>query len=277
MEMTGKPLIVFRDIGKEYISSANNSVVTALQQINFSVVSGEFLVILGPSGSGKTTLLNMIAGFEQPTSGSLTISGVPIEGPSWERVVVFQEHGLFPWLTVADNIEFGLKMKGVPAAERRRIVSNYIRIVGLEGFGDKYPKELSGGMKQRVGIARALAVDSEVVVMDEPLGALDAQTRTEMHDELLRILQHEKKKTVILVTHSIDEALKLGDRILVLSARPGRIREILEINKRHPRDVLTDPDIIALNVELHRLLFEESAKHAAYDDPIQEELSSALL
>ena len=260
------PLIVLDGVSKDYMSTLNGAVVNALKSVTFTVASGEFFVILGPSGSGKTTILNLIAGFEQATSGLLTVRGQPISRPSWERVVVFQEHGLFPWLTAAANIEFGLKMKGIPSAARKNIVAEYIKIVGLQGFEDKYPKELSGGMKQRVGIARALAVDSEIVIMDEPLGSLDAQTRTEMQDELLRILQHERKKTVVLVTHSIEEALKLGDTIVVMSARPGRVRETFRITQPRPRKVLIDPEMIKLNVKLHELLFLESAKEAVYGE-----------
>jgi NitT/TauT family transport system ATP-binding protein len=187
---------------------------------------------------------------------------VEIEGPGWQRAVVFQEHGLFPWLTVAQNIEFGLKMKKVGRARRKTIVRDYVHMVGLDGFENKYPKELSGGMKQRVGIARALAVDSELIVMDEPLGSLDAQTRTEMQNELLRIWQQDRR-TVVLVTHSIEEALKLGDTIAVMSAHPGRLRKLVRVGKRRPRNVLTDPDIIKLNVELHEMLFQEHTRHEA--------------
>jgi ABC-type nitrate/sulfonate/bicarbonate transport system ATPase subunit len=188
------------------------------------------------------------------------MNGQPISKPGWERAVVFQEHGLFPWLTAAENIEFGLKMKRMPRSERKKVVAQYIDIVGLKGFEDKFPKELSGGMKQRVGIARALAVDSEIVIMDEPLGSLDAQTRSEMQDELLRILHHEKKKTVVFVTHSIEEALKLADVVLVMTERPGQVKEIFHIDKPRPRHVLTDPDIIALNVKLHGLLHRGEVK-----------------
>ena len=244
-----------REVSKEFVSVKNAEAVLALDRISFTVNEGEFFVILGPSGSGKTTILNLIAGFETPSSGQVIVNGSVVTAPSWQRAVVFQEHALFPWLTTAENIEFGLKMKDVPAEKRREIVREYVDIVGLRGFENKYPKELSGGMKQRVGIARALAVDSSIVIMDEPLGALDAQTRSEMQDELLRILQqHEKKKTVLLVTHSIEEALKLADVILVLSARPGRVKKTFRIEQTRPRKVLEDPEIIRLNVDLHELL-----------------------
>lgn len=253
--MTTNHVLVVDNVTKEYSTARSGIRVAALEGLSFTVREGEFFVVLGPSGSGKTTLLNLIAGFEMPTRGSLTVNGKPISQPGWQRAVVFQEHGLFPWLTAAENIEFGLKMKRLPKDERRRLVSKYIEIVGLRGSEDKYPKELSGGMKQRIGIARALAVDSDIVIMDEPLGSLDAQTRSEMQDELLRILQQEKKKTVLFVTHSIEEALKLADSVLVMSERPGRVKEIFRINSPRPREVLTDPKMIELNVKLHSLLY----------------------
>jgi NitT/TauT family transport system ATP-binding protein len=254
MEVRNKPVLVVDDVSKEY-TTAKAGRVLALNEVNFTVNEGEFFVVLGPSGSGKTTLLNLIAGFELPSKGQLLVNGKPIEKPGWERAVVFQEHGLFPWLTAAGNVEFGLRMKKMPAGERRAIVAEYIKMVGLAGFEDKLPKELSGGMKQRIGIARALAVDSDIVIMDEPLGSLDAQTRTEMQDELLRILQTEKRKTVLFVTHSIEESLKLADVILVMSERPGRVKEMLRIDIPRPRAVLTDPKMIELNVKLHSLLY----------------------
>ena len=252
--MSGHPILEVTEVSKQFIAVKDSEPVLALDRVSFSVQPGEFFVILGPSGSGKTTILNLVAGFEQPTSGSAKVNGKPVTAPSWQRAVVFQEHGLFPWLTAAENIEFGLRMKKVEPAKRREIVREYIQIVGLAGFENKFPKELSGGMKQRVGIARALAVDSEIVIMDEPLGSLDAQTRTEMQDELLRILQHEKKKTVLLVTHSIEEALKLADVILVLTARPGRAKKTFRLEQPRPREILRDPAIVAVNVELHELL-----------------------
>lgn len=265
MGLTATPILVVDNVSKEYVSAKTGDLVVALKNLSFTVEHGQFFVVLGPSGSGKTTILNLVAGFELPSAGRITVNGRPITKPGWDRVVVFQEYGLFPWLTAAENIEFGLKMKNMPEADRKRIVAEYIAIVGLQGFEDKFPKELSGGMKQRVGIARALAVDSEIIIMDEPLGSLDAQTRSEMQDELLRILHHEKKKTVMFVTHSIEEALKLADVILVMTERPGRVKELFRIDKPRPRKVLTDPDMIALNVKLHGLL-HRSGQKAAIDE-----------
>ena len=256
--MNPQPMLEVRDVSKRFVAVKNSESVVALEHVSFTVDRGEFFVILGPSGSGKTTILNLIAGFEQPSSGAVTVNGLPVSSPSWQRAVVFQEHALFPWLTAWENIEFGLKMKDVPPGKRVAIVREYIDVVGLKGFENKYPKELSGGMKQRVGIARALAVDSDFVIMDEPLGSLDAQTRSEMQDELLRILQHEKKKTVLLVTHSIEEALKLADVILVLSARPGTVKKTFRLVQPRPREILRDPEIIRVNVELHELLHKAS-------------------
>lgn len=177
-----------------------------------------------------------------------------ITRPGWERAVVFQEHGLFPWFTAAENIEFGLKMKKIPKAERRRIVAEHIELVGLRGFEDKFPKELSGGMKQRVGIARTLAVNPSILIMDEPLGSLDAQTRAEMQDELLKLWERQRK-TVLFVTHSLEEALKLGDIILVMTERPGCVKQIFHLDIPQPRDVVSDPAIIDLNIEIRRLLY----------------------
>lgn len=258
MEITNKSVLIVEQVAKEYPTAKDSGRVLALDGVNFTVNKGEFFVVLGPSGSGKTTLLNLIAGFELPTRGRLLVNGEPIARPGWKRAVVFQEHGLFPWLTAAENIEFGLRMKKVRPKQRRVLVADLTEMVGLTGFENKYPKELSGGMKQRIGIARALAVDSDIVIMDEPLGSLDAQTRTEMQDELLRILQREKRKTVLFVTHSIEEALKLADVILVMSERPGRVKEIFRIDSRRPRQVLTDPEMVELNVKLHSLLYRRA-------------------
>lgn len=258
MGLSNSPAVEFRNICKNFVTAKSGEALVALDNVTFTVERGQFFVILGPSGSGKTTLLNLIAGFEQPSAGEMLAMGQPICGPSWERAVVFQEHALFPWLTVANNIAFGLRMKNIPKGKRRDKVAEYIDVVGLTGFADRYPKELSGGMKQRVGIARALAVDSDIVIMDEPLGALDAQTRSEMQGELLRILQHEKRKTVIFVTHSIEEALKLGDEILVMSARPGRVKKTFRLSQPRPRSILTDPEILQVNVELHQLLHRDT-------------------
>ena len=207
----------------------------ALHEVDFEVERNEFFSIVGPSGCGKTTLLNLLAGFEQPTRGELRVDGALITEPGWERSVVFQEYALFPWYTVSDNIRYGLKRKRVPDAEQNRLIEHYIALVGLRGFEGRYPRELSGGMRQRVSIARALAVNPSILLMDEPFASLDVQTREYMQDELLKIWQREPK-TVIFVTHSIDEAIKLSDRIAIMAPRPGRVEEIKVVEFERPRD-----------------------------------------
>lgn len=213
----------------------NGAVVEALKDVNLEIQDQEFACLVGPSGCGKTTLLRIIAGLETPTTGSVTIDGTVITGPDPKRGMVFQEYSLFPWRTVIDNIGFGLEMKGVPKAERQEIAGRYLEMVGLAEFRDAYPFELSGGMRQRVAIARALANDPDVLLMDEPFGALDAQTRNQMQKELLS-LWDKTKKTIIFVTHSVDEAVYLADRIIVLSERPGTVQEIIEVPWPRPRD-----------------------------------------
>jgi len=205
-----------------------------LEDINLEVGEGEFLCLLGPSGCGKSTLLSTIAGFLSPTSGEVKIDGEIVRGPDPRRIFVFQERGVFPWLTVEGNIGFGLFK--LPGAERERRISHYIKMVGLEGFEKSYPSELSGGMKQRLEVARALAVNPDMLFLDEPFGALDSITRLIMRGELLRIWEAERK-TIIFVTHDIDEAVQLADRVAVMSARPGRIQQIVNIDIPHPRDI----------------------------------------
>ena len=205
-----------------------------LEDINLEVGEGEFLCLLGPSGCGKSTLLSTIAGFLSPTSGEVKIDSEIVRGPDPRRIFVFQERGVFPWLTVEGNIGFGLFK--LPGAERERRISHYIKMVGLEGFEKSYPSELSGGMKQRLEVARALAVNPDMLFLDEPFGALDSITRLIMRGELLRIWEAERK-TIIFVTHDIDEAVQLADRVAVMSARPGRIQQIVNIDIPHPRDI----------------------------------------
>jgi len=209
--------------------------LVAIKDFSLDVKEGEFLCLLGPSGCGKTTILRIIAGLEKPTAGEILLKGEHITGPGSDRGMVFQEFALFPWRTVRKNIEFGLELKGVPKEERRRISQKYIDLVGLTGFENSHPYELSGGMKQRVGIARVLANDPAILLMDEPFGALDAQTRNFMQKELLRIWK-ETRKTVLFVTHSVDEAVFLADRIVVMTPRPGSIKDIFEITMERPRD-----------------------------------------
>ena len=209
--------------------------IVALKDFNLDVDDGEFVCLLGPSGCGKTTVLRIIAGLEAKSAGSVTVSGEEVEGAGSNRGVVFQEFALFPWRTVRKNIEFGLEVKKMPSHEREAISSKFIDLVNLEGFESAHPHQLSGGMKQRVGIARALANDPAVLLMDEPFGALDAQTRNLMQKELLRIWS-ATRKTVLFVTHSVDEAVYLADRIVVMTARPGRVKKIIPVNLPRPRD-----------------------------------------
>jgi len=232
----GKIKVRFRDV------STNFGAVDVLQHVNIDVAEGEFLCIVGPSGCGKSTLLNIAGGFLRPTSGEVTIDGEPVTGPDRRRIFVFQERGVFPWLTVEDNIGFGLF--DVSEEERKKRIAQYVSLVGLNGFERSYPRELSGGMKQRVEVARALAVNPDVLYLDEPFGALDSITRLQMRRELLRIWQAERK-TVLFVTHDIEESVQLADRVVVISARPGRIRRVVDIDIPHPRD-LSSPRYIEL-------------------------------
>ena len=209
--------------------------MTALNGVNLDIKENEFICVVGPSGCGKSTLLNIIAGLDTPTSGAVYIDGKKIEGTGTERGVVFQQYALFPWLTVLKNVMFGLKLQGKSDAEAKEIAMKYIKMVQLEDFVNHYPKELSGGMKQRVAIARAYAVKPEVLLMDEPFGALDAQTRTQLQTELLKTWESERK-TCFFITHDVDEAIILAQRVIVMSARPGRIKDIVNIDIPYPRD-----------------------------------------
>ncbi|MBN1193921.1 MAG: ABC transporter ATP-binding protein [Methanomicrobiaceae archaeon] len=224
----------------------------ALEEITLDIEDEEFVCLVGPSGCGKTTLLRIIAGLDTATGGSVSIDGEQITGPDPRRGMVFQEYSLFPWRNVMDNIAFGLEMKGMDHASRMHIASEYLELVGLEQFRDAFPFELSGGMRQRVAIARALANNPDVLLMDEPFGALDAQTRNDMQQELLEIWE-KTKKTVIFVTHSVDEAVYLADRIVVLSPRPGRICENIAVDLPRPR-VRTSVDFAELRRHVLSLL-----------------------
>lgn len=228
------PTIVARDVWMTYPGPRGGDPVHVLERVDLEVSAGEFVCIVGPSGCGKTTLLNIIAGFLRPSRGELLVEGRAVEGPDPRRIYIFQEGGVFPWLTVRENIGFGLGR--VERAERERIVARYVEMVGLVGFEAAYPRELSGGMRQRVEIARALAADPEILYMDEPFGALDYITRFKMRADLVRIWQAERK-TVLFVTHDIDEALQLADRVLVMSRRPATIREVVEVDLPRPRDI----------------------------------------
>ena len=213
----------------------------ALDHINLQVRPGEFVCVVGPSGCGKSTLLHLIAGLHQQTSGQVLIDGKPVQGPGTDRIMIFQEHALFPWLTVGQNVEFGMKMKGVPKAEREEKTRYYLKLVHLAKFEKSYIHQLSGGMRQRVAIARALATEPDVLLMDEPFAALDAQTRDLLHDELERIWS-ETGRTIIFVTHNVREAIRLGDRVVLMTFRPGRVKSEFHVDLPRPRH-LEDPDV----------------------------------
>ena len=229
---TREPML--RAEGVSMFFGRGDQAVNVLDNVSLEVGKGEFVCLLGPSGCGKSTMLNVIAGFLTPTSGRVLIDGQAVRGPDRRRVFVFQERGVFPWLTVEGNIGFGLF--DLPQAERETRIAHYVEMVGLKGFEKAYPRELSGGMKQRVEVARALAVDPDMLYLDEPFGALDSITRLVMRSELLRIWEAERK-TIIFVTHDIDEAVQLSDRVIVLSARPAKIQTIVDIDMPHPRDI----------------------------------------
>ncbi|MDU4250010.1 ABC transporter ATP-binding protein [Pseudomonas sp.] len=231
---------------------------SALENVSFEVPDQQFAVIVGPSGCGKSSLLYLTAGLAEPTDGDIYVGGQLVDGPGADRGMVFQSYTLFPWLTVRQNVEFGLKRRGMPTAERREIVDYYLDEVGLRRFENNYPKQLSGGMMQRVAIARALANDPQILLMDEPFGALDSQTRMQMQQLLLRVWDHSKK-TVVFVTHDIDEAILLGDRVYVMGARPGRIKRILDVPIERPRslDMVMDRQFIEMKREILGLLHDD--------------------
>jgi len=245
--------------------SKEDRLVVALRDFDLDVMDGEFVCLLGPSGCGKTTVLRILAGLDTASSGKVIVRGNVVRGSGPERGMVFQEFALFPWRSVRRNIEFGLEIRGVPESTRAKVSSGLIDLVGLKGFEDSHPSELSGGMKQRVGIARALANDPAVLLMDEPFGALDAQTRNLMQKELLRIWA-ATKKTILFVTHSVDEAVFLADRIVVMTARPGKVREIIPVNLPRPRD-RTSREFIAVRGKVLSELDEEFEKARAKELP----------
>ena len=252
--------VTISGVGKTFPGhGGSDEAVVALQEVSFGVSDREFCSILGHSGCGKTTLLMLLAGFEQPSAGTILVDGNPVVAPAWQRTVVFQDYALFPWMTVEENVGFGLEMKGVGAAARKEIVAANIALVGLGGFERRFPHQLSGGMKQRVSIARALAVDPEVLLMDEPFAALDAQNRSRMQEEMGRILASADprvRKTMVLVTHSIEEAILLSDHIVVLTRRPGRVKAQLRVELPRPRSEM-DAGFIALKQRIRDLIHDE--------------------
>jgi len=260
--------IQIQNVGKTFTMSGGPdrrgpaTTFVALEQIDLDVAAGEFLVIVGPSGCGKSTLLDLLGGLTEPSTGRILIDGRPVTGPALDRGLVFQQYALFPWRTAIKNVEFGLEAKGIPRRERAERAAHFLDMVGLAGFADRYPHELSGGMKQRVAIARSLVYDPGVLLMDEPFAALDAQTRETLQDELLRIWQ-ASGKTIVFITHGIDEAVYLGQRVAVMTSRPGRIKQIVGIplrDRARDEDLRATPTFARLRHEIWTLLRDETQR-----------------
>ena len=262
-DSSGRQRISFDHVSVEFPSSRGP--LRVVDDVSFTVADREFVSIIGPSGCGKTTMMNIVAGFVQPNSGSVLLDGKPITGPGPERGVIFQEYGVFPWLSVQDNIAFGLTLAAnrTGAAQRRQICERYMRLMGLSDFAHAYPKTLSGGMRQRLAIARAYAVSPQFLLMDEPFGALDAQTRSAMQDLLLQVLAAERK-TVMLITHSVEEAIYLSSKIVVVTARPARIREVIQVPFAYPREsgLHESAEFAALRAHVRDLVMQEYAAQA---------------
>jgi NitT/TauT family transport system ATP-binding protein len=244
--------------GVHKVFAGDTGEVVALKDINLEISSGEFICILGPSGCGKSTLLNAIAGFSLPTAGRLIANGKEVVSPGPDRGMVFQEYALFPWMTVAQNVAFGLEIQKLPKGAIQDRVNMLLDKLRLQDFRDRFPKDLSGGMRQRVAIARVLALDSPMMLMDEPFGALDALTRRSLQDELLRIWL-EFRKTIVFVTHSIQESIYLADRVVVMTYRPGTVKKIVRVDLPRPRD-MNMPDFISLQKELTQMVMEEQLR-----------------
>jgi NitT/TauT family transport system ATP-binding protein len=242
-----------------------------VDDVTYDINDGDFIAVIGPSGCGKTTMMNMLAGFQKPTEGKVLFDGTPVNGPGPERGVIFQEYGVFPWLTVKENITFGLQLKAnhVPASKRKQICEHYLSLMGLTDFANSYPKHLSGGMRQRLAIARAYAVKPQFLLMDEPFGALDAQTRANMQNLLLNVLSAEGK-TVMLITHSVEEAIYLASRIVVVTARPARIKQIIDVPFAYPRDesLQERAEFVELRSRIRQLVMSEYRAQQAQIQPV---------
>ena len=250
--------IAFENVCVDYETEKGS--LRVVDDVSFTIADGEFICVVGPSGCGKTTLMNIVAGFVQPTRGRVILDGQSVKGPGLDRGVIFQEYGVFPWLTVEQNIMFGLKLAGSKTAvsEREAVCSKYLELMGLTDFAKAFPKTLSGGMRQRLAIARAYAAKPEFLLMDEPFGALDAQTRSKMQNLLLEVLQREGK-TVMMITHSVEEAVYLASRIIVVTARPARIKTVIEIPFGYPRleDLHETPEFITIKAHVRDLVMAE--------------------
>ncbi|MFC9930813.1 ABC transporter ATP-binding protein [Streptomyces sp. NPDC127190] len=269
MPETIAPKIELRQVRKEFAvrdrgphPAGRGSRFTALDGIDLEVAAGEFIVLVGPSGCGKSTLLDLLGGLAQPTGGQILLDGKPVTGPGLDRGIVFQQYALLPWRTALGNVEFGLEATGVPRRQRASRAREFLDLVGLAGFESRHPHELSGGMRQRVAIARSLAYDPDVLLMDEPFAALDAQTRESLQDELLRIWQRTGK-TVVFITHGIDEAVYLGQRVAVMTSRPGRIKQIVPVAfgaRTATDDLRSSPEFARYRHEIWSLLHDEVAR-----------------
>jgi NitT/TauT family transport system ATP-binding protein len=254
--------ITFRDVVKTF--PLKNADFTALGGVSLDIADQEFVTVVGPSGCGKSTLMSMAAGLQEPDSGTVLVDGTPVLGPGPDRGVIFQQYALFPWLTVRQNVEFGLKLTSMPAAERRRRTDQAIGLVGLGEFADALPKTLSGGMKQRCAIARAYAVDPQVLLMDEPFGALDALTRVHLQDQLLETWSQEKR-TVLFITHDVDEAVYLASRVVVMAARPGRVHRVVDVDLPYPRteEIRLSPEFRRIRNDVWTSVYHQEAPSPA--------------
>jgi NitT/TauT family transport system ATP-binding protein len=254
--------ITFRDVVKTF--PLKNTDFTALGGVSLDIADQEFVTVVGPSGCGKSTLMSMAAGLQEPDSGTVLVDGTPVTGPGPDRGVIFQQYALFPWLTVRQNVEFGLKLTAMPAAERRRRTDQAIGLVGLSEFADALPKTLSGGMKQRCAIARAYAVDPQVLLMDEPFGALDALTRVQLQDQLLETWSQEKR-TVLFITHDVDEAVYLASRVVVMAARPGRVHRVIDVDLPYPRteEIRLSPEFRRIRNDVWTSVYHQEAPSSA--------------
>ncbi|MFI9592892.1 ABC transporter ATP-binding protein [Nonomuraea sp. NPDC052265] len=252
------PKISFESVSKTF--PLKDTEFVALDRVDLDIADREFVTVVGPSGCGKSTLMSMAAGLTEPGTGRILLDGVPVTGPGPERGVIFQQYALFPWLTVRKNVEFGLKLAGLPAGERRRRAEHAIELVGLTDFADALPKTLSGGMKQRCAIARAYAVGPQVLLMDEPFGALDALTRVQLQDQLLDTWSRERR-TVMFITHDVDEAVYLANKVVVMAARPGRIHRVIEVDLPYPRteEIRLSPEFARIRNEVWHSVYHQDA------------------
>ncbi|GAB3695775.1 ABC transporter ATP-binding protein [Saccharopolyspora tripterygii] len=256
------PKIALEGVGKTF--SLGGERFVALDDVSLEIADNEFVTVVGPSGCGKSTLLNILAGLEVPDGGRALVDGVEVSGPGPDRGVIFQQYALFPWLTVRGNVEFGLKIAGVPGDERRRRAAHFIDVVGLSEFADVLPKALSGGMRQRCAIARAYAVNPAILLMDEPFGALDALSRVKLQDQLLSAWDRERR-TVLFITHDVDEAVYLADRVVVMASRPGRVYDVVDVDLPHPRneEVRLSPEFTALRNRVWNSVYHQDDERAA--------------